>query len=303
MAAACFQLSCSAACSAAPVDGAAGATAASVDTIQVIGSAASAAEIQAEGAHQATGDHMTQERALKELVEKLRKAHGNSIVSVVLYGSAAIGDQQAGFSDLNILCVLTRVTRHELAASEGVFQWWRKLGNPAPLLMDRNEVARAADCFPIEFHDIKERRQLLDGTDVMEIIEIHDTYYRAQVEHELRAKLLRLRQKAAGVLSDKDLLLSLMADSISTFAVLIRHALRLAGANTIWQKRQIFESAGETFGIDPTPFGRILDFRDTKARPKNLEPAILFDEYLEQLCKLVSAVDRLHDVEPESHSS
>jgi hypothetical protein len=177
------------------------------------------------------------------------------------------------------------------------------MGNPAPLLLDQIEVTSAADCFPIEFHDIKERRRVLDGSDVMEAVEIDDKYYRAQVEHELRAKLLRLRQKAAGVLSHKDLLLGLMADSLSTFAVLTRHALRLAGVTTIWQKRQVFEQAGERFGIDPAPFGRILDFRETKVWTKNVEPAVLFDAYLEQICKLVSAVDRLGSTKPESHAS
>jgi hypothetical protein len=137
----------------------------------------------------------------------------------------------------------------------------------------------------------------------MDSVQIDDKYYRAQVEHELRAKLLRLRQKAAGVLSDKDLLLDLMADSLSTFAVLTRHALRLAGVTTIWQKRQVFEQAGERFGIDPAPFGKILDFRETKVRTKNVEPAVLFDAYLEQICKLVSAVDRLGSTKPESHAS
>jgi hypothetical protein len=246
---------------------------------------------------------MTQERALKELVERLRKAYGDLLVSVVLYGSAAASDQQAGFSDLNIFCVLKRIARPELAASEGIFEWWRKMGNPAPLLMGEQEVMRAADCFPIEFHDIKERRRVLDGSDIIESVEINDKYYRAQVEHELRAKLLRLRQKAAGVLSEKDLLLSLMADSLSTFAVLTRHALRLAGVTTIWQKRQIFERAGERFGIDPAPFGRILDFRDTRVRPNDVDPVLLFDGYLEQICKLVAAVDDLGSTKPGSHES
>src|SRR5687767_11273145 len=163
---------------------------------------------------------MTQERALTELVDRLRKAYPQSLVSVILYGSAAAGDHQAGFSDLNILCVLKRIARPQLVASESIFQWWRELGNAAPLLLDETEAANATDCFPIEFHDIKERRRVLHGIDIVDSIEIDDAFYRAQVEHEIRSKLLRLRQKAAGVLSDKDLLLRLMADSVSTFAVL-----------------------------------------------------------------------------------
>src|SRR5690349_15843489 len=101
--------------------------------------------------------------------------------------------------------------------------------NPAPLLLSIEEIRNSADSFPIEFHDISERRQVLYGEDVLAGLVIDDAWYRAQVEHELRAKMLRLRQKAGGLLSDSELLLRLMTDSVSTFCVLFRHALRLAG--------------------------------------------------------------------------
>ena len=51
------------------------------------------------------------------------------------------------------------------------------------------------------------------------------------MEHELRAKLLRVRQKAGGMLSDPDLLRRLLLDSVSTFCVLFRHAVWLAGGD------------------------------------------------------------------------
>ena len=46
---------------------------------------------------------------------------------------------------------------------------------------------------------------------------------------ELRAKLLRLRQKAGEVLIDKQALLRLMIDSVPNFLVLARHALLVSG--------------------------------------------------------------------------
>jgi len=152
------------------------------------------------------------EQKLEELVERLRGAHGERLVSVILYGSAASSDYHGEFSDLNVLCVLTRVTPVELGASEPIFKWWRD-GNPTPLLLSEEEVRTSTDCFPIEFHDMQERRRVLFGQDVIEKLEIDKTFYRAQVEHELRAKLLRLRQKAAGILADKQGLLRLMIDS------------------------------------------------------------------------------------------
>src|SRR5713226_613276 len=147
------------------------------------------------------------EDTLNQLVEKLTKALGDRLVSVVLYGSAAAGDHHEGFSDLNVLCVLDQMTTSELAQSEPVFRWWREKGNPSPLLLSEHEVATSTDCFAIEFHDIKAHHRILQGKDVISQLVVDNSFYRAQVEHDLRAKLLRLRQKASGMLSEKDLLL------------------------------------------------------------------------------------------------
>ena len=76
---------------------------------------------------------------------------------------------------------------------------------------------------------------------------VDDSFYRAQVEHELRAKLLRLRQKAAGMLSDADLLRRLLLDSISTFCVLFRHALILHGVRRAGAKREVIPARAGTF--------------------------------------------------------
>src|SRR5579862_5174020 len=147
------------------------------------------------------------EQKLQELVDRLRKAERDRLVSVILYGSAAAGNHHAEYSDLNVLCVLTRVTPAELADAEPIFKWWRAQGNPSPLLLSEQEVLTSTDCFPIEFHDMQERRQVLFGKDVIEGLPVEKTFYRAQIEMELRAKLLRLRQKAAGVITDKQALL------------------------------------------------------------------------------------------------
>src|SRR5258707_15707926 len=111
------------------------------------------------------------EQKLQDLVDRLRTAHPERLVSVILYGSAASGHYPGEFSDLNVLCVLSRVTPAELAASEPVFKWWRD-GNPSPLLLSEEEVQTSTDCFPIEFHDMQERRRVLYGKDVIEKLEI-----------------------------------------------------------------------------------------------------------------------------------
>src|SRR5215217_371222 len=132
------------------------------------------------------------DKLLTELVDKLRTAAGERLISVVLYGSAATEAGKDQFSDFNVLCVLSQVTPQELADAEPVIRWWREKKNPAPLLLSEEEVRTSTDCFPIEFHDIKGRRKVLYGVDVVADLVIDYSFYRAQVEHELRAKLLRL---------------------------------------------------------------------------------------------------------------
>ena len=169
------------------------------------------------------------EKVVEQLVEKLRKAYGDRLVSMVLYGSAAAGDRQEDFSDYNVLCVLTQIAPRELSDGEAIFRWWREHGSPSPLLLSEEEVATSADCFVIEFHDMKRQHQLLAGRDVISSLAVDGRFYRAQVEHDLRAKLLRLRQKASRHAVRCGLLLRLLLDSVSTFCVLFRHALILHG--------------------------------------------------------------------------
>ena len=233
------------------------------------------------------------EKALNELTGRLKKAYGDHMVSLVLYGSAAMGDRNAKFSDLNVLCVLREVTPHDLAVAEPILRWWRDRGNQSPLLLSADEVRTSTDCFPIEFHDIKERRRILHGVDVIDELEIDDSFYRAQVEYQLRAKLLRLRQKCAGVMHDRGLLLRLLAESVSTFCVLTRHALRLHGVEAKWTKREIVEQAVAHFAIDSTSFVSLLDLREGKVKPKQLEAEPVYSDYLSQIARVVDQVDRL----------
>lgn len=233
------------------------------------------------------------EKPLSQLVEKLQRAYGESLVAVVLYGSAVSEERHSKFSDFNILCVLTAVTPRELNAGEEVFHWWRGRGNPSPLLLTEPEMTSSTDSFPIEFLDIQQRHRVLFGKDLISGLVIGRSFYRAQVEHELRAKVIRLRQKAAGILSDPRLLRRLLADSVSTFCVLLRHALALHGVEVATKKRDIVEGAAEHFSLDSRPFLKLLDLREERCRPRDVDPWSLLAPYLDALGKAIDAVARL----------
>ena len=231
---------------------------------------------------------------LKELVDRLKSAYGQRLVSVILYGSAASGDLDAEYSDVNVLCVLDQVDASSLKQSEPIFHWWRGQSPVPPLLMDERDVSHSTDCFPIEFQDMKEQRQVLHGKDLIDGMTIDFSFYRARIEYELRSKLLRLRYRATPLLGDKDALVRLCADSVSTFLVLARHALRLAGSPVGMKRREIVAQLNQVLGREFDAFEALLDVREGKQLSGRLaDPLTLFDNYLNQIHAVTDYVDGL----------
>ncbi len=237
-------------------------------------------------------EHRLQEK-LSELVRRLKSAFDGHLVAAVLYGSAAMDDWHEHSSDLNVLCVLDQLSRQELTASEPVFRWWRQQGNPPPLLMSEEELRASTDCFPMEFHDMQEHRRVLYGPDVIRDLNVDRSFYRAQVEHELRAKQIRLRQKAAELLSRPEQLLNLLIDSVSTFCVLGRHALILNGHEPRWKKREIVAALEHATGRKFEGANAILALRAAGKKRPAVDPIPIFDNYLAETDFLVRFIDNL----------
>jgi hypothetical protein len=232
------------------------------------------------------------EKKTTDLVARLNGQLHAQLVSVVLYGSAAMEDWEANTSDINVLCVVDKLSASELARCEAVFQWWKGLGNPPPLLLTVDEVRTSTDCFPMEFHDMRDHRRVLHGTDVINDLNIDWCFYRAEVEHELRAKLIRLRQKAAELFSAPERLLKLLSDSLSTFCVLGRHSLVLSGAKPRYKKSEILAALEDRLEVRFEGAAQILALRGGKAAGAS-DATMLFEKYLSEMEALVRFVDRL----------
>ncbi|MSV36083.1 MAG: hypothetical protein EXQ47_10890 [Bryobacterales bacterium] len=227
---------------------------------------------------------------LNELVAKLERSYQDRLVSVLLYGSGA--SQRDRHSDLNVLCVLKQITPRELGEGEPILRWWREHGHPSPLLMSEEEAHHSADCFPIEFRDMQDRRTVLHGIDVIAGVHVSMKNHRTQVEHELRARLLRLRQQGAQVLSDPGALLKLCMDSVGTFCTLGRHALLLSGGMALHDRREVVHRLKEVLGVSSSPLDVLLDLREGKPGASG-DPSEWFAQYLEFIGRMIEFVDRL----------
>jgi predicted nucleotidyltransferase len=235
----------------------------------------------------------TYQETLDKLVAGLQAAFGDELESVILYGSAASNEYHAKHSDLNVLIVVKNSTFHKVGRASDIARWWNRTGNPPPLFFTAHELAESADVFPIEFSDMKDAHQVLFGQDLLQNIEIDHTHQRLECEHELRGKLLNLRSRYVLVKGDRRESLHLLSQSISSFAVLFRHALHLVGRPASVQKEEIFKLAAEEFKFDAAPFLKILDFRRGGLEFKDSDMDPLFEKYFEAIGKVIERVDAL----------
>jgi predicted nucleotidyltransferase len=120
--------------------------------------------------------------ALRELVDDLRQTHGENLASVVLYGSAAAGDDVEVRSDYNLLIALNRITPEDLRMAQAPMREWQRLGHPLPVYFTVEELCDAADVFPIEFHQMANARVVLHGHDPFEFVQLSTENLRHQTE-------------------------------------------------------------------------------------------------------------------------
>jgi len=232
--------------------------------------------------------------ALSGLVDDLRATHGDNLACVVLYGSAAAGDHIELRSDYNILIALKRITPEDLRQAQAPMREWQRLGHPLPVYFTVEELADAADVFPIEFHQMANARIVLYGHDPFEFVELSSANLRHQTEYELRSKLIQLRRLYIPASVSNEKLCDLMSDSLSSFAALFRAVLMLHGQEAPISKPDCVRATARLLRLDPAPFERIFEFRSGGNLPTSEKEANdLFGAYLFQIEQVVEAVDRL----------
>jgi predicted nucleotidyltransferase len=250
---------------------------------------------------------METEKQINELVERLRLLAGDNLVCVALFGSAVSREFHAGFSDINIICIFRELSAPALARLAPLMRWWTKKNFPAPLLFTRTELEKSADIFAIEFLDIRQNHRMLYGEDVFRDLHVPMDLHRVQVEHNLRTKLLTLRQMYAQFADDDQRVRRLMLDSVSNFATLFRHALiamgeqpgdspgqRSPGQTSPGQsKEENIRKLAARIHFDPDIFVRLLQVRAGKAKEKDLDTHAAFAQYLEGIERAIQAVDTL----------
>jgi hypothetical protein len=241
------------------------------------------------------------ENTIAEFVKRAREAAGANLESIILYGSAASGEYDPDFSNVNLFCVLLDTSLASLQALTAATKWWNQHKQPAPLFMTRAELERSVDVFTIELLDMQRHHRILFGQDVLRGLQIPMHLHRVQVEFELREKLVLLRQQI--VLSDNDKKLwDLLLRSVPSFVTLFRHAAIALGQDAQNGKRHAVTSLSKAIGFDASAIELVLDVREHRANPKQTDVKELSARYLATIEEVTLAVDKAIESGTLGHS-
>jgi hypothetical protein len=168
---------------------------------------------------------------------------------------------------------------------------WAKKGFPPPLIFSEREWAASSDVFPIEIEDMREAHRLLRGTDPLIGIETTKEDLRRELEREVRGKLLQLRTEFAASAADGRALGNLLVDSATTFFVIFRATLRLAGRTPPLESADLVRETADLADLDGTAFDWILNRLAGRKQPKLKPYDAIGDRYVEQIELLAHFVD------------
>jgi predicted nucleotidyltransferase len=234
---------------------------------------------------------MEAEKHITEFVEQLKQALGTNLECVTLFGSAVSQDFHADFSDINLLCIVRELSAATLDALAPAFHAWTKKKFPAPMVFSRTELERSADVFSIELLDISQRHRIFHGEDIFTGMKVPMDLHRVQVEHDLRTKLLTLRQLYMHAAGDEDRIRKLMLDSVTTFATLMRHSLIVLGEQPAVHKADSIAKLAQRVNFDAAIFLQLLDVRARKVKDSQIDVRAGFSKYLQAIDKVIQAVD------------
>jgi hypothetical protein len=220
-------------------------------------------------------------------VAQLRQVHGDALQAVVLYGSAASGEEIAGRSDLNVLALVNAIRLDTLRALGQTMRAWQESGNPPVLEMTTAEWRSSTDIFPMEYADILERHRVLFGTLPLEGVVVNARDLRLQVEQEAMGKLLRLRRGVMVSGTDTDRQQELLRASLSTLLVIFRAVMRLHGAQPPRDAEQVIAAVSTTCGFDGAPFERVVALKRGTALPASDTESVL-EGYVSGMTALVA---------------
>jgi len=228
-----------------------------------------------------------------EITEDYNMIFGDDLVSIILYGSATGKDYRPGKSDINFMIVLSESGIEALDRAFDVIKKWQKRNVAIPLFLTEGYVDTSLDVFPIEYLNFQGNYVLVFGKDILKDLAFDPEFIRLQCEREIKGKLLILREAFLETSGKGKALREVIGHSISAFVAIFKALLYMKGQDLPSTKREIVSATAAAFDMDAGVFEKLLDIKDEKVKPGDMEVMGLFKDYLREVRKLAKLVDTL----------
>lgn len=228
----------------------------------------------------------------EEFTRKLKGIYKEDLVSVILYGSAATGEFVAGHSDINLLVILKNAGLTNLIKADSLINA-PKFRMIHPLFFSMEFFDSSLDVFPVEFLGIKENYIIVSGIDILKDISVDIRNLRFQCEHELKSKLINLKQSFIKLNKNKTALEDILFKTFISAIHILRNIIRIKGKQPFYLKQDIVKQAAQDLPLHMDIWLKILSAKNRQIKLSDKEVKELFIEFTGDLENIISAVDKL----------
>jgi predicted nucleotidyltransferase len=192
-----------------------------------------------------------------ELKEGLERAAGANLAALIVYGSAARGGFVPGDSDVDLIVVLHDTSIAQLRAISEPLTRARYSARVEPMILKWDNIAAAADVFPLLYDDIRQRHLLLSGRDPFSDLHVSDAHRRLRIEQELREARIRMRRAVVDALGSEATIAGAVARKVKQLRSPLHALLKIKGMDDDDRLESVLAAAGRAYGLDTAPLLRV----------------------------------------------
>ena len=230
---------------------------------------------------------------LRGFLRSVKKQKSLESQASIVYGSAARGEFLEGYSNINVLIVLERITQPVLQQWSGIHKQWAREKIIAPLFLTQTDLQQSSDVFPLEYLDIKECHVLLEGRDPFPELHVNPTHLFVQCRQEVHANLLRVRQCYVEGWGRIEAIQTVLPLSLTALLPCLRGLYRLLDRPSNIKSPEVLDELKGTLDMDPSVFLEVWRLKRGLSTPGKHELPKLLERYLAGLDQLVGKIEAI----------
>lgn len=187
---------------------------------------------------------------LEEWAKALETALGDDLVGILVHGSTVRGEYRVGDSDVDAVVVLKDAGFEKLESIGNAMQLARYSARIEAMILTEGEIAKAADCFPLLYDEIKQNNAVISGRDPFTAVEVQAKHRRLRIEQELREAQIRLRRAITDALGAKEVVAGAVTRKVRQIRGPLAALLTMKGVKVDGDLASVLEKASETWDVD-----------------------------------------------------